>query len=181
MKKKSKLVMILIIIIPLILIGLILTNNGHILGSVKKQILLEKSYTNFAWGQTYEGMAICTDGTVYKWNMDDKYFDELSEAKYGYSLNLEDASSIILKYAELTTIRVSSKDLESLKKNISNLNGYTSLEYGGSDMGSHSVIVWDYSKKQITTIKTYGDMVGENETEEAQEIIRIADKYLRGY
>lgn len=176
MKKKSPLVLVLIVLIPVVLIGLfILEKDGSMLSS-KRKILVEKSYTNYAWGERYRGMAICDDGTIYKWDMPEEYFDEMVIFDTKTSLKYE--SDMILKYATKNNKSVSSKELEILKTNISNLSSYMSKNYGGNDMGSNIISVWNYDNGSRVVIKESGDFRGENTSEEAQRIIKIVNKYL---
>ena len=176
MNNKKLINLILIILIPLVLIGLLVSNKNNVITSSDRKIIVESSYSNYAWGYTYQGMAICEDGTIYKWNMDSDYFNVKYSSENNY--NLRDDSNRILKYSVKEERMVSNSDMIELKKNISKLKDDIDMHNVGNDIGSDAIIVWDYSKGKKITIKETGDFEGENNTREAQNIIRIINKYL---
>lgn len=138
------------------------TNELNIEG---KQLLIEKSYHNSAWGFRYNGMAIFNDGTIYSWDYtDNRHFT--GELK-----------NLILEKGNLENKKVSAEDLEKIKEYINNIEDTLEIEYQGMDMGEEKVSVWNSSGKEIK-LSVKGDGVGENKTKNAQELLKIIDKYL---
>ena len=176
MDNKKIINLVLIILIPLVLIGLLVFKENMTISSSDRKILVESSYTNYAWGYIYDGMAICEDGTIYKWDMDSDYFNVKYSSEDNY--NLRNDSNRILKYSVKEERMVSNSDMIELKKNISKLENNIDMHNVGNDIGSDAIIVWDYSNGEKITIKETGDFEGENNTREAQNIIRIVNKYL---
>lgn len=172
MKNNKKINLILILLIPLVFVGLLVFNKDTPITAGEKRILVEKSYSNYAWGYQYYGSAICSDGTIYTWDLSNGDYQMTS-----YD-SLEDESFELIKSASPKITKVSKKDMERLKEAINNLNGYMSRKNVAMDAGSNTITVWNYTIDNTIVIKESGDYVGENESPEAQEIIRIVNKYL---
>ena len=135
--------------------------------------MIEKSYSNYAWGIQYSGRAIFSDGTIYSWE-----FSSDESNLNNYNLNTaEGLKNYILENGNIIDKKVSEKDLKEIIGYIDSLEDIIDIKYPGADMGITVTSAWTNEGNKISLILD-GDSVGENKTETAKKLISIIDKYL---
>lgn len=137
------------------------------------KFMIIDTYSNYAWGTQFKGTAIYDDGSIYTWNETDN--TKLSNYKLGTPEGLKD---FIKKEAKQTKGIINEKDLNNLKKYISTLEDNIKISYPGADQGTNTTSVINENNEEIV-LKKAGDSVGENETHESQEILKIVEKYIK--
>ena len=159
----------------LIVFVLVLLTTGLILGRTNKNIsalsvIAEKSYENYAWGRTYRGEAILSDGTIVEWENYDSY----------YSLkDIVDNSNWIIKNCKVKIRRVSKKDLKKLNEYIGHIQDEFKYESSkGFDIGSTCIKIYNYEIKRQLKLTETGDLVGNNNSEIAIKCVKLIEKYL---
>lgn len=166
--KKDKIriaILILVLLIASIIIAFKLSLKDVNIPQ-EKHILIEKSYSNYAWGHVYEGTFICTDGTIYKFDYSNsKSMDKINE-------------EYMLKHSKKTHKKISKNDMKILYENAVNLKDKIKRKNVAMDAGSHSISVWVPNKNKKIYIKESGDFKGTNNTKESKVIRFILKKYL---
>ena len=138
-----------------------------------KKILIEKSYSNYAWSAQYNGMAIFNDGTIYSWNLTGNMKD-----LENYNVNSADGlKNYILENGKLENKKISAKDLEKIEEYINNIEDSIEIKYPGADQGTTTISAWNSNGKEII-LSVKVDSVGENKTNNAQELLKIINRYL---
>jgi len=169
-KKKLILIVGLIVMIVGILFYVLFEKNEI---NTNAQILIVNSYSNYAWGFQFHGTAICDDGSILTWNNVKE-----SNLKMEYDIGTtEGLKQYILNEGKLKIRKVSNNDLEKLKEQISKLEDKIELTYPGADQGTTSIYVINTNNDKII-LKCTGDCIGENQTLESKEILRIVEKYF---
>lgn len=173
---KTKKYIIIAVVVLLVVIGMIAIFKSinkpyrKELDNKEKTILAEKSYSNSAWGFTYNGMAIFNDGTIYEWDFRGENGDYKAN-------NSKEHANWILENGSKIDKKVSKKELDEIEKNITNLEDNIELESNAYDAGSNSVSVWNKDNEKIV-LKESGDYRGENKSENSKKLIKIINKYL---
>ena len=175
-KKRNLLIILLLIIV--IIIGFFIykfcdnKNYKDTLNKENKRILVESSYSNYAWTAQFSGTVIFNDGTIYSWNSNNK------KENGNYNINSTDGlKSYVLENGKKRLKRVTSKDIEKIENYINNLEDTIDIEYPGADQGTSRISVWNSDDQKIT-LSLKGDSVGENKSEIAQELLKLIDRYL---
>ncbi len=138
------------------------------------RVLMCFSYSNYAWGYRFNGMAILNDGTIYKW--DDTEGISLKE---DYQVaTLEGLTKFVLEHGERTNTKVSTTDFNQMLTLIENLSNEIELKYPGADQGTSALSVYN-SKGDKFYLSVTGDCVGENKTSNGKKLIKLGDKYLK--
>ena len=83
-----------------------LNNNGELNNG--KIILAEDGFRNFSWSFQYSGMAIFSDGTIYKWDVNEKTSDYKVTTR-------EERTQWILKHGSKISTKVTKEDLEEME------------------------------------------------------------------
>ena len=176
-KKRNLLIILLLIIV--IIIGFFIYkfyDNRHYrdeLSKDAKKILVEESYSNYAWTAQFSGTAIFNDGTIYSWNSDNN-----KKENGNYNINSADGlKSYILENGKKRLKRVTSEDIEKIENYINNLEDSIDIGYPGADQGTNRISVWNSDNQEIK-LSLKGDSVGENKSEIAQELLKLIDRYL---
>lgn len=145
-----------------------LNNNGKI-------ILAEDGYQNFSWSFQYSGMAIFSDGTIYKWDVNKKTSDYKVTTR-------EERTQWILKHGSRIFTKVTEDDLEEIEILIrdleDNLETNSETNFIACDLGSSYITVWNSNDKEIDLIQ-FGSVDLENKSENSQKLISIIRKYLK--
>ena len=170
---RTKAIIIVICVFVLCIVALIFENKIFDTkdSELNDSFLIEKSYINFAWDFTYEGKVIDASGNIYSWNTFDK--NDIKD------VSTKDTFTVFLKNkATLLDQKVSSSDLKKIKEYIKSINeeDYADLECRGADQGSKSIVL--YKERLIIKLSESGDCNGTISSKEAEELIKIVDKYL---
>lgn len=177
---KKKFIFIFLAILILILICIFVFYKIFIRYNVSdsnNKILIEKSYSNYAYKAVFNGEIIFSDGSIYTCS----FAGSMNDSK-NYNINSEEGlKEYIINYGVRKIKKVSSSDLKEIENCIVNLNDTISnnkfaLNYIGADQGTSSISVWKDGKEII--LKSSGDVVGENKTEYSQKLLSIIDKYI---
>ena len=149
-----------------------ITNNEQLLNEINNdaQLLVVKSYTNYAWGFQSTGSAIFDDGSILTWNNN-------SVVSKNNLMTNEGVKQFILNNGKLKSAKVADKDLEKIKENISKLEDKIEIEMPGADQGTTNIYIVNDNNDKID-LKYTGDWIGENQTEESKEILKIVKKYF---
>ena len=159
---------ILVIIVGLCMAVIIYLNNKNKIEEFD-EVIIESSYSNYAWGFLYSGILICKDGTMYKFNISDKSIN---------NLNLEDKYKFILENSEKKYEKVKNNDIYDIieySKNIDYSN-YSEYDSGMRDYGVDSIYVISEGKRN--EIYSFGDLNMSSNDENAKKILEIIDKYI---
>lgn len=133
-----------------------------------KRIIAIKAYENYAWGFSYSGEAIFSDGTIYEWGVSEDYGSQ------GITKTHEEW---ILENGRLIDKVVSENDMKKIRRNIDSLNDdFQRSESFMNDFGSEYISVWKNNKEIY--LEEYGDTPGKNDSKESQNLINIINKYL---
>jgi len=174
--KNKKLIIILVvaflIIVTISIYSLFLKKNEKTSSDENAKLLVAKTYSNYAWGFQFNGKAIFDNGSIYTWNESDN-----SSTKDYEIETIEGLKEYILNEADLKNKKVSKKDLKQIKEYISKIEDSIKPENAGADMGTETIFIIDENDNKII-LKRTGDSVGENKKEEAQEILKIIEKYF---
>lgn len=170
---KKKIVIIVSVIIAILVILYIVRSFPSGICIIGKKVLIEESYLNNAWSFTYDGTIICTDGTMYKFIVDEKDRD-----RYFNIDNLNQESKFLLRHVVEEVGKIEEKDLNRIKELLEvKINPKdVSDEYVGSDMGSQAIYVYDYQDDKIEIRGSGGSNI-QNNGENVQEILDILKKY----
>ncbi len=159
---------ILVIIVSLCMAVIIYLNNKNKINE-PNEVIIESSYTNYAWGFQYSGILICKDGTMYKFDISDKSINDLNlEDKYKIILENSEKKYKKLKYSDINDIIEYSKNID-----YSNHSEYATNRY---DSGNESVYV--ISEGKTNEIRSIGDLNMCSNDENAKKILEIIDKYI---
>ncbi len=143
-------------------------SNNH-----SRKILIEKSYSNYAWGSQYNGKAIFSDGTIYSWDSKNE-----SDNWRNYNLtSIDELTDFLFDYGILEDTKVSKEDLEKIEEYINDLEDEIDIKHPGADMGTTVISAIKSDGKKID-LKLKGDAEGENKTKNAQELLEIINNYL---
>ncbi len=140
---------------------------------VSSNILVEYSYSNYAWAKTYKGCVIFDDGSIYEFDIDFPIPDE-----YNFD-DTDSFSNYILKYGKKKKTKLLNGDLENLKENVEKYalsNDSFDIDYIGCDMGDTVIKVYYNNEKFL--ISTSGDANGKSTSDEGEYIYLKAAKYL---
>lgn len=136
----------------------------------KKELLVESSMINYAWGLVYIGEAILDDGTIYEW--------DTTKTKKNYG-DIKQKKDWILRNGKVKKEKVNEEDLERLKKLIGDLEDIVEKKEHGYvmyDGPSNYTSVWK-NNEEITIYADEPEYLEENTTKEADEIMEIIKKY----
>lgn len=171
MKNKSNILIIftLIVMISIVVIVSLIPKRSDYIDT---KFVILNTYSNYAWTTNFQGSAIYDDGTIYTWNETNK--NKLNEYQIGTPQGIK---KYIEDEAKKSNKKVSDRDLIELKKYINSLKDNIKLQYPGADQGTNTISVITNNNIEIVLKKT-GDSVGENKTQESQNIIKIVEKYF---
>lgn len=154
--KKTKLIktVIICIIVLMVILAILYFYNK------KNSVLFKSSFTNFAWEPISDGYIIYSNGII-------KEYDDYNKNK------------------ELKSAKISNEELERLKelanKVEDNYKEDDSIKM--RDFGVHTSKIYSKRLKKWIKLSSFGDMNGNNKTEESQEILNLTqeiyDKYLK--
>ena len=148
------------------------------LSKEEKQILLEYSYSNYAWGYQFHGKVLFNDGTIYSWNINGNYGDAKNNRE-NYDVNTaEGLKEFVLDNGTKEEKKVSKKELEKIENEISQLDDKIETEHAAYDAGDSIISAWKTNGEKIR-LKISGDFEGQNTTDHAKTLIKIAEKYLK--
>lgn len=135
-------------------------------------LLVVNSYSNHAWSYTFSGTAIFSDGSIYTWKENNYSNVE------NYNLKTpEGLKQYILKNGKLQSKEISDNDLTKIENYINKIKNEIVLSYPSSDFGTSIISIYNNNDEKIN-IKYSGDTVGINQTYEAQELLKLLEKYL---
>ena len=137
------------------------------------KFMILNTYSNYAWGMTFNGSVIYDDGTIYTWNETSQ--NKINQYNIGTAKGLKE---YIVNEATKSNKKVNENDLNNLKKYIGTLKDDIKINYPGADQGTTTISVITENNEEIILKKT-GDSVGENKTYESQAILEIVEKYLK--
>lgn len=137
------------------------------LSKENKEVLIVKSYSRQDW-KMYNGMAIFNDGTIYTYSGNHN-IGSVAELKNNI---FENNSKKLSSYKKVT-----SKDLETIEEYINNIEDSIEIEDSETNQGTTTISAWNSSGKEII-LSVKGDSLGENKTNNAQELLKIINKYL---
>lgn len=146
--------------------------NTKVNSNSEKKILFQRVYENHAWGKNYSAIAIFDDGTMYTWNYE----------KNNENVNLNDIHTreglekILLDNGKYEGNVISKENVEKLKEYIEKLEDSIEVKHLGADQGTTTISVWKANDKKIDLI-VEGDGIGENKTDNSQEILKIVGFY----
>lgn len=137
------------------------------LSKENKEVLIVKSYSRKDW-EMYNGWAIFNDGTIYSYsgNFNISSVDELKNDIF--EINSKKLSSYK---------RVPAKDIEKIEEYINNIEDSIEIEDSETIQGTTIISAWNSNGKEIK-LSVKGDSFGENKTSNAQELLKIVNKYL---
>lgn len=178
---RKNIIIISVIILSMILggvIGYMIINNSPNnyrpeLNMENKKILAVMSYSNYAWGVTFNGKAIFNDGSIYSWNFNGtvKEFGNYDVASY------DDIKSYIAKNGKKSKEKLSNNELDKMEGYIKRLNDLIDLKCMGADQGVSLIYVWSGDKK--IKLSSSGDCNGENVTYNGKRLLSLINKYLK--
>lgn len=166
--KKILLSIMIILTITIIAISIIMTKKEEIeINENGKHILVQKIHENYAWGYVSYGSFICTDGTIYTYDNSGNKENRLNGS----------SEQKMIETSKKSNKKVSNRDMKILKENIIKLDkNKIKTRNVGNDIGFNAIEI--FTEDGPIIIKQSGDFEGENKTNEAQNIIKIANKYL---
>lgn len=137
------------------------------LSKENKEVLIVKSYSRKDW-EMYNGWAIFNDGTIYSYsgNFNISSVDELKNDIF--EINSKKLSSYK---------KVPAKDIEKIEEYINNIEDSIEIEDSETIQGTTIISAWNSNGKEIK-LSVKGDSFGENKTSNAQELLKIVNKYL---
>lgn len=173
---KRKILVLVIIIFAILASGtgtVILTNNkkGNELANVtgERKVLVEFSYSNAAWGFTYNGVVICENGEVYDFS-----FDKPSNVKYN---NLDTISEDILNHKTVQRKSVSMEDLKKIKDLLITIEDDCTSNFVAMDAGQNTIKLYNYNDNKTIVLKSRGDVEINNNSNNAEELLYLLAKY----
>ncbi len=137
------------------------------LSKENKEVLIVKSYSRQDW-EMYNGWAIFNDGIIYS---------------YSGNYNISSADELKNNIFEINSKKLSSykkvpaKDLEKIEEYINNIEDSIEIEDSETNQGTTTISAWNLNGKEIK-LSVKGDSFGENKTNNAQELLKIVNKYL---
>lgn len=150
--------------------------NG--MGEVGK-VIVSDSYSNFAWGFSYNGTLITDTGKICKVRLDD---DQQFSFRNANEAGLEEFSEFLLDNATCHG-KVSDNDLARLQELVGRIHERKLVEpdsgiyFRTFDAGTTCINAWNYADGHSYSVKCSGDLVGENPGDGAQELIQLVWKY----
>ena len=164
--------LIIILVVAFLIIATISIYSLFAKKNENAKLLVVKTYSNYAWGFQFNGKAIFDNGSIYTWNESDNSTTKDYEIE-----TIEGLKEYILNEADLKYKKVSKKDLKQIKEYINKIEDSIKPENAGADMGTATIFIIDENDNKII-LKRTGDSVGENKKEEAQELLKIIEKYF---
>ena len=172
MKIKKLIVIVTILIISILFYILFMRKNGYVENNNDAKLLAINTYSNYATGFQFYGTAIFDNGYIFFW----REYNDSNTKNYKIG-TVEGLEEYILNEANLKIKKVSNHDLEQIKELVSKLEDNTEITYPGADQGTNTIAVINEKNNEIV-LKESGDSVGENYTKEAQELLKLIEKYL---
>lgn len=176
--KKDK-VLIIILLTVMIMFELVqfFINTKIIdgVGVINKRILIEKASLDNAWGFSYGGTIVCTDGSIYKFYTDERY-----ENNYLNIRALLDREKYILKNVTEYKGKIGYIDLIKIKMNLIrgvNPLNTTSKYVGVYDLGEVYIRARGYMGIGFVELINSGTFYTVNNSKSAQRILEILEKY----
>lgn len=159
---------ILVIIVGLCIAVIIYLNNKNKIEE-SDEVIIESSYSNYAWGFQYSGILICKDGTMYKFNISDESINDL---------NLEDKYKFILENSEKKYKKVKNNDIYDIIEYSKNIDYSNYSEYDSDMLDSGVDSIYVISEGKRNEIYSFGDLNMSSNDENAKKILEIIDKYI---
>ena len=173
-KRRYLTVAVIVGVVVLICVGAALWLKLGNLG----RVIVGYTYSNWAWGFTYDGTLITDTGRVCKVDLDNEQKSAFMDAS---DAGLAKTSDFLLSHAHCYGM-VSSDDSLRIKELAGKIDENNLVTDGivahTFDAGSTCVSTWNYITGRIYDLNCTGDKIGSNPSDEAQELIRIIDKYL---
>ena len=142
------------------------------------RVIVDYTYSNWAWGFTYDGTLITDTGRICKVDLDNEQKSAFMDAS---DAGLSKISDFLLSHAHCYGM-VSSDDSLRIKELAGKIDENNLVTDGivahTFDAGSTCASTWNYVTGRIYDLNCTGDKIGSNPSDEAQELIRIIDKYL---
>ena len=148
------------------------------MGDVGK-VIASDSYSNFAWGFSYNGTLITDTGKICKVRLDD---DQQSNFRNANETGLEEFSDFLLDNATCHG-KVSGNDLARLQELVGRIHERKLVKPDSGiyiqtfDAGTTCINAWNYTDGRSYSVKCSGDLVGENPDDDARELIQLVWKY----
>lgn len=139
----------------------------------EKMVLVEKSYSNYAWGVSYNGSVIFNDGTIYTWDFSG---DLTSLTEYDFD-TADGLKKFVLAQGKKSKKQVTKEEIEDIKSYIHDVEDTIERMCSGADMGTESIEVWKSNNENISLYES-GDCNGESSDINAIRIREIVNKYL---
>lgn len=157
-------------------------NNASSTENIINNVLIEKTFINFASGFQYYGTIILENGDIYS-------VDVNKQEHYNKIFTLTEDEEMLLNKNELllnSKIKkngsVKKKDLEKIKDEMNVLEETYTEPFGTAyDSGAFVMNVFDYNNKKIILLEQTGDWEKKNTSESAKKIIEIVNKYIKEY
>ena len=160
------LIILAIVLVVCIIMGTMFKGESN----KSRNVLIYKSYSNYAYSSVYNGTVIMTDGSIYTWNSNGLVEDDLSnENNFIRFINNKGTKKINI---------VNSSDLEQMKEYINSIKYYKTLSTNchGADIGETKYSI--FINGMEVPLKINGDCDGETNNKNAIKLIELADKYL---
>lgn len=178
-KLRNQIIGIIIVVALFVWTGVVLwIAHMHDTGEVGK-VIASDSYSNFAWGFSYNGTLITDTGKICKVRLDD---DQQSNFRDANEAGLEEFSDFLLDNATCHG-KVSGNDLARLQELVGRIHERKLVEPDSGvyiqtfDAGTTCINAWNYADGHSYSVKCSGDLVGENPDDDAQELIQLVWKY----
>ena len=141
----------------------------------KKYIIAEYSRENFAGKFVYNGIVICSDGSIYKFSLDDK----LNDYDKAANESLNKLNSLIMKNTTEFIGKISEDELNTLKKYSPDIDSsnYKKGDMGFRDFGQTSTTIWNYDLNERIILSSTGDGYITNLSENADVLRNIIKSY----
>ena len=172
MKIKKLIIIVVILIISILFYILFMRKNGYVGNNNDAKLLAINTYSNYATGIQFYGTAIFDNGYIYIW----REYNNSNTKNYKIG-TIEGLEEYILNEAKIKIKKVSNNDLEQIKELVSKIEDNIKITYPGADQGTNTIAVINEKNNEIV-LKESGDSVGENYTKEAQELLKLIEKYL---
>ncbi len=136
-----------------------------------ENILIEKSYSNWAWRFIYEGYIVYGDGNIYSFSTNDK--DTYQEITQNMDL-------YISQHGILEDQQIAADDLQKMLTYIGYIDPSKQSDKitGGYDMGQESIFIYEPADQSRILLKESGDVRSHNTSDYAPELIELIEKYF---
>lgn len=173
---------ILLLFTLVILLTSCSNNNASSTENIINNVLIEKTFINFAWGFQYHGTIILENGDIYSINVNEKdHYNKIFKLTEDEEI-LFNTNELLLNSKVDKKGSVKKKDLEKIKNEMKLLEEtYTEPFVTAYDSGGYTTNVFDYSKNKIILLEETGDWEKKNTSESAKKIIEIVNKYIKEY